>query len=253
MNLPVPSPFPGPIIYHKTTASTMELARIAVASPPEGGVREGTLFWAGHQSEGRGRIEGRRWNSEPGVSLLFTILISRSTPVCPVSAFPLVMGLSAALTLEDWGLNPEIKWPNDIILDHRKAAGILCETRGPWLSAGMGLNLGRSAVPPDLAEKAVSLEELLSEPPRPEAVMERFLQRFHQTLASAEWRDMGEQRLHRRGGEADVVLGLPGPGQEVKTGRVTGIGPQGELLLHCHKEGLFSVFSGEMGNWGGAT
>ena len=146
----------------------------------------------------------------------------------------LVMGLAAALTLEDWGLNPEIKWPNDIILDRRKAAGILCETRGPWLSAGMGLNLGRSAVPPDLAEKAVSLEELLSEPPRPEAVMERFLQRFHQTLASAEWRDMV-------------------PGQEVKTGRVTGIGPQGELLLHCHEEGLFSVFSGEMGNWGGAT
>lgn len=247
----VQSPFPGSIIYHKVTTSTMDLARRAVLDPPEGGLREGTLFWAGRQTEGRGRVEGRRWNTGPGETLLFTILIARDTPVCPVSAFPLVMGLAAALTLEDLGLGPEIKWPNDIMLNHRKAAGILCETRGPWLSAGMGLNLGRSAIPPELGAGAASLEEFLSRAPRPEEVLERFLHRLHGVLDLEDWREVVEPRLYRRGAVIQVVPGLPGTESAVRAGRVKGIGSRGELLLSNPEEGVFSVFSGEVLTWTG--
>lgn len=249
--MPVQSPFPGPIIYHKTTTSTMDLARKAFLDPPEGGLEEGTVFWAGHQTEGRGRIEGRRWNSGPGDSLLFTILVARDRPACPVSAFPLVMGLAAALTLEELGLTPEIKWPNDIILNHRKTAGILCETRGSWLSGGMGLNLGRQAVPPMLEGKAVALEELLCEVPGPGELLERFLHLFHETLGREDWRDMVEQRMYRRGAVVRVALGLPGSDQAERTGTVMGIGSRGELLLGNPQEGVFPVFSGEVLTWEG--
>lgn len=249
--MPIKSPFPGSIIYHKETSSTMDLARKAVLDPPDGGLREGTVFWAGYQTEGRGRLAGRRWSSGPGESLLLTVLISRESLSCPLSAFPLVMGLAAALTLEEMGLSPEIKWPNDIILNQRKAAGILCETRGAWLSAGMGLNLARSAVPPELNKKAVSLEELLSAVPETEAVLERFLHRFHEALNLERWHDMVEQRLYRRGAVVRVALGLPGSDQAEQTGTVVGIGSRGELLLRNPQEGLFSVFSGEVINWEG--
>ena len=247
----VQSPFPGSIIYHKETSSTMDLARRAVLDPPEGGLREGTVFWAGYQTAGRGRLAGRRWNSGPGDSLLFTVLIARDRPVCPVSAFPLIMGLAAALTLEEMGLSPEIKWPNDIILNQRKAAGILCETRGTWLSAGMGLNLRRSAVPPELKEKAVALEDLLCQIPDTEKVLERFLHRFHEALNLERWRDMVEQRLYRRGAPVQVALGLPGSDQKKRSGTVEGIGVQGELLLKNPTEGVYSVFSGEVLSWEG--
>jgi len=247
----VQSPFPGSIIYHKVTTSTMDLARSAVLEPPEGGLRNGAVFWAGHQTGGRGRVEGRRWSSRPGESLLFTILIAGDALGCPVSAFPLIMGLAAALTLEDLGLRPEIKWPNDIILSHRKAAGILCETRGPWLCAGMGFNLGRSAVPPELAGKGVSLDEFLSGAPLPGELLERFLHRLHKSLALENWREMVEQRLYRRGAVITVVPGLPGSDLTERSGRVMGVGSRGELLLHNCEDGAFSVFSGEVLTWEG--
>ncbi len=207
---------------------------------------DGAVFWAGYQSAGRGRLEGRRWDAAPGENLLFTILIPKERPILPVTAFPLGVGLAAALTLEGWGLEARLKWPNDVLCQGRKLAGILCETQGQWLSAGMGLNLAQRQFSPDLEKKAGSVAQFLEDPPSMENVLEAFLHHFHRVLSMEDWRSQVEKRLYRRGKELEVELGLPGEGALRRLGRVQGVGPGGELVLREAGGECFSVFSGEV-------
>lgn len=242
----ISSPFPGPILYYEEASSTMDLAQRAVEEGLDGASLEGAVFWAGYQRAGRGRLEGRSWESPPGEGLLFTVLISQRSLRIPMTAFPLVAGLSLALTLESFGLKPQIKWPNDLLIRERKAAGILCETQGPWLSAGIGLNLAQGRFPQGLAEKAVSMGQLLSRPPGAEKVLEKFLFHFHDVLKGKDWQSPVESRLFRRGDFLEVELGLPGGDSPKRSGILEGIGPRGELILREPGGSALSVFSCEV-------
>ena len=90
------------------------------------GCTAGTVVLAGSQSSGRGQY-GRLFNSPVG-GLYFTLVL---VPDLPLNALPLITlatGLACRETIQAvTGLEPLIKWPNDLYLDHRKVAGILCE------------------------------------------------------------------------------------------------------------------------------
>ncbi|MDR1081871.1 MAG: hypothetical protein LBQ79_13160 [Deltaproteobacteria bacterium] len=105
-------------------------------------------LFAESQTGGRGRY-GRTWASPPG-----HVYASMRLPLRPPfegSAAPAAMAAMLALALEEeTGTRILIKWPNDLILDGRKAGGILLENRRGALMAGIGLNVGR---PPDLSEE----------------------------------------------------------------------------------------------------
>lgn len=104
-----------------------------------------------HQRQGRGRL-GRTWSSPAGSSLLLSVLV----PV-PASAtlswMPLYAGLAVQQLLEaelPQDAQIDLKWPNDILVDNRKVAGILCEYLGEydgtrWVVVGIGINLSQSA------------------------------------------------------------------------------------------------------------
>ncbi len=137
------SPLAGPVTWTPEIGSTNdEAARLARA-----GALEGTVVGADHQTAGRGR-RGREWVDAPGEALMFTVILRPR--VSPVNAgmLPIVVALGLAGGLEACGVTGvEIAWPNDVLAQGTKVAGILCEMsadqeRVTWAIAGMGVNVG---------------------------------------------------------------------------------------------------------------
>lgn len=105
-----------------TTTSTQDAAA---------GLPVGSIVIADHQSAGRGRLD-RRWESPPGAALLATFVVA------PHPLASLAAGVGAA---EACGPRVRLKWPNDLLLDGRKLAGILVEIREGKALVGIGVNL----------------------------------------------------------------------------------------------------------------
>ena len=126
---------------------------------------------AGRQTKGRGRL-GRVWHSEANGNLYVSIAFRPRVAPERMAAFTLWMGLNLCELLENFAhVSPGLKWPNDILLDGRKAGGILTEARVDSdqirdLVFGLGLNINASTEswPSDLARRAVSLAEIAGEP-----------------------------------------------------------------------------------------
>lgn len=144
-----------------TCASTSDEA--GVWARAQGGERapEGAVVIADAQTRGRGRL-GRTWFSPPGESLYLTLLLRPTLAPHRAPPLSLVAGVALAETIEALGLHPELKWPNDLLLDGRKVAGILTEmaTSGSGIEhvlLGIGVNLHGIAFPDELAGRATSL------------------------------------------------------------------------------------------------
>ena len=142
------------------TDSTQRVAReLARAGAPEG-----TVVIAEAQTAGRGRL-GRTWHSPRGVNLYCSIVLRPPLSPAAVPQVALVAGVAAAAALaETPGLAPRLKWPNDVLIDGRKVAGILTEMEAEVervhhviLGIGVNLNAPRAAFPPELRERATSL------------------------------------------------------------------------------------------------
>jgi BirA family biotin operon repressor/biotin-[acetyl-CoA-carboxylase] ligase len=149
--------------YASEVGSTNDLA----AAAADRGESEGTTFVAGAQTAGRGRL-GRPWFSPPGAGLYFSIVVRRAS-IAPW--ITLAAGVAVAEGVRSaTGLPVQIKWPNDIVAvggtgfrARRKVAGILAEaSSGPdglhHVVVGIGINIGPAAFPPDLADRAGSIE-----------------------------------------------------------------------------------------------
>lgn len=141
-----------PRIHHAVTDSTNERAReLAIAGAPHG-----TVVTAGSQQAGRGR-QGRTWSAPAGSSLLCSIVLRDPHPL-----LPLVGGVAVADTIAGLGFDPGLKWPNDVLLDGRKVAGILAEGRPyeGWAVLGIGINVAvdLADLPAELHPTAASLE-----------------------------------------------------------------------------------------------
>jgi BirA family biotin operon repressor/biotin-[acetyl-CoA-carboxylase] ligase len=96
------------------------------------------------QTAGRGRL-GRSWFAAPGTSLLFSINLRPSVPTHRLPELSIVAGLSCADAIRDvTGLTPDIKLPNDLLVDGHKLAGILAEARDDRVVLGVGINVNTS-------------------------------------------------------------------------------------------------------------
>lgn len=104
-----------------------------------------TLLVALEQTAGRGRA-GRNWLSAPGKSLTFSLAWKFATPVHALVGLPLTVGIAIADALAMFDVPVRLKWPNDVLVDGRKLAGILIETAAQgrdasWAVIGIGINL----------------------------------------------------------------------------------------------------------------
>ncbi|MBK7781791.1 MAG: biotin--[acetyl-CoA-carboxylase] ligase [Anaerolineae bacterium] len=154
-----------PLEVHAELASTMDrLARLADAGAPSG-----AMVIADQQTAGRGRL-GRSWQAEPGQALMFSLLL-RPPPALQsperLAQLPMALALGALAALRLRLPDPSaaaLKWPNDLLLAGRKAAGMLTELAwdeaGPRVIVGLGLNLRQRAFPglPDATSLALALQ-----------------------------------------------------------------------------------------------
>ena len=132
------------------------------------GADEGLCIVARQQTAGRGR-HGRTWISEKDAGLYFSIVLR---PKFETRYLPLIMlmaGVAVHDTLQDFGLQPDIKWVNDILIGEKKISGILAETTetntGLAVILGIGINIRNSNFPAEMSDKATSIETALKSSP----------------------------------------------------------------------------------------
>lgn len=145
-----------PRVHHRLTDSTNERAKELAAA----GAPHGTLVTAGEQSAGRGR-QGRVWTAPPGKALLMSVVLRDLGPGHELVPLAAAVAVCEACEAVAPSVGCAIKWPNDVWIDRRKAAGILVEGRPQqgWMVLGIGLNVatGAEEFPEELHETATSL------------------------------------------------------------------------------------------------
>ena len=123
--------------YEDTVASTQ---RLLDDTDPEGAVAV-----AEQQSEGRGRL-GRSWHAPHGSSVLVSVLLTPAVPSERLPELSLVAGGAVAEAIKDTtGIEPAVKFPNDVLIGGRKVAGILAESKEGRVVLGVGVNVHQRA------------------------------------------------------------------------------------------------------------
>lgn len=121
----------------------------------------GSMVVADFQAAGRGRL-GRTWTAPAASSLLLSIVLRPGSAPERWPLISLAAGVAVCECLAGLGLEPGLKWPNDVLLGDRKVAGILSEAAEGVVILGIGLNVGRVEFPEEIASTATSLENFSS-------------------------------------------------------------------------------------------
>src|SRR5690554_6753506 len=238
----------GKMIHFNSLESTNKTAKeVAVVND------EGTVVVAEQQTKGKGRL-GREWISPNRKGLYFSVILKPDTDPTKVAKLTLLGAASVNRGLLDLGIQSLIKWPNDIVINGKKVAGILTEMSCELgtinhIIIGIGINVNQSKeeIPYDLRDRATSLlmesgkainrKELFA------AILNR-LDQFYMEFLQDENMD-GVLEICR---ENSAVIGkdvLVIQGGNSRKGHVVGINHSGELQVRFDT-GLETVFSGEV-------
>jgi BirA family transcriptional regulator, biotin operon repressor / biotin---[acetyl-CoA-carboxylase] ligase len=167
---------------------------------------EGAIATTDHQTGGRGR-RGRSWVEAPGTAVLVSVLL-RPPPEREAPQLSLVGGVAAALAVEEatW-LAAQIKWPNDVMVDRRKVAGVLAEARDGVVVLGIGINVNqtREQLPADARVAPASLRTIDGRVRDREEVLESLL--AHLDRLYARWREGGLDAIYEDLGARDFLRG----------------------------------------------
>lgn len=141
------------IHWHAVVASTMtEASRLAAS-----GAVSGTVVGAEEQTAGQGR-HGRAWHSEPGSGLYFSVILRYQLTPANLPVVTLAFGLAVRdAILQTTDLVCDLRWPNDVLIQSKKCAGILTLLEGSAIIAGIGVNVNHCGFPAELDGIATSL------------------------------------------------------------------------------------------------
>jgi len=236
----------GGLRYFDSIGSTNDEALAWAAA----GAPDLSIVVADEQTRGRGRLN-RKWFTPKGSGLAFSLILRPSADQRPhLSRTVGLAALSIAESCSRLGLAPRIKWPNDILLNGKKTAGILIENI--WsgddvdsLVIGMGINIHKDSVPPPefLQFPATSLEdEMDGEVPAREDVLFSILSdfiRWRERIHTNELVKAWEELLAFRGEQVQVHTG----GESPITGELLGLESDGSLcLLDSHDKSIIIRF-----------
>lgn len=148
------------IVWLDATPSTMiEAARLAGAGCPSG-----TAVGAEEQTAGQGRY-GRSWHSERESGLYVSVVLRLPLPAADLPVLTLALGLATAEAIaRATGLGCDLRWPNDVLIDGKKCAGILAQAADGAFIAGLGINVNHASFPAELAPQAISLRMAAGHP-----------------------------------------------------------------------------------------
>jgi BirA family biotin operon repressor/biotin-[acetyl-CoA-carboxylase] ligase len=243
----LPAPALGtPRLHLRRVDSTNERARVLARR----GAPHGTVVTAEEQTAGRGR-QGRSWVAPPASALLCSLIVRDPPPLLPLAAGVAVA--ECADTLRPAGGPPAcLKWPNDVLIEGRKVAGILVEARPQerWAVLGIGLNVAvdLDQLAPELRPRAATLG---LDPPAVEDALRELLARL------ARW--LSPQAQHRLTGAfaaRDALRGrwvgwsagiLTGGGRApARGGLAEGIDAAGRLVVRLDDGTRVALDSGEV-------
>jgi BirA family biotin operon repressor/biotin-[acetyl-CoA-carboxylase] ligase len=216
-----------PRLHLRSIGSTNARARELA----EAGAPHGTSVTAGEQTAGRGR-QGRGWSTPPGTALAVSLVIRDPDPL---------LSLRAGLAVADLaGAGARVKWPNDVLLDGRKVAGVLVEGRpqAGWAVLGMGVNaaLDPQTLPEDLRATAGTLG---LEPRELPQALDDLLSALERRLQQPPDAMLAELR------ERDALLGHA-VRWDGGAGTGAGIGDDGALLVRSADGVLHTLDAGEV-------
>ncbi len=230
--------FGVPYLWHPECGSTQDVLRGA-------GLPEGAVAATDHQTAGRGRRAARSWVDEQGTALLFSLLL-RPPAGTPVAQLSLVCALAVAESVEEAAaLEALVKWPNDVLVEGRKVAGILLEGGDGAVVCGIGVNVdqSREALPPHARTPAASLRMLTGRDQDRAALLVDLLERLEAHYDV--WLASGLARLLPSLERRDALRG-----REVTVGHVTGaaagIASDGRLRVRGADGTATLVASGEV-------
>jgi len=211
----------------------------------------GTVVLAENQTKGRGRKD-RSWSSAKGLNLTFSILISDSEilKIYP-GIINLACSLSVAVSIENiFQLNTNLKWPNDVLINNKKVAGILLESSSKGkninrIVAGIGINVNQVTFPADFKIPATSVKNEFKSNVEIESLLAEILNTFEELLESAsknpgyilkEWR----LKCNMIGDKITIS-----ENDKLKSGIFDDIDENGFLILKT-KNGLEKIISGDV-------
>ena len=237
------------VVFLNETDSTNRKARILA----EEGMGHGTLIVADTQTGGKGR-RGRTWYSPPGTSLAMSLILKPKLEVSKASMLTLVQAMAVASAIEEiCGMEAQIKWPNDILVNGKKVCGILTEMNLEMMEIssiiiGTGVNVNQEEFPADIAEIATSLKiekkRSLSRADIIEHICDLFEDYFEKFMESKDLSGMLDEYNARLISRGKIVKVLD-PGKEF-TGQALGINAFGELQVQKAEGEIVSVYAGEV-------
>ena len=215
------------------------------------GASEGTLALAEFQSAGRGRL-GRSWEVPEGTSVMMSILLRPKFEPQYAPTLTLVMGMAVAKAVKNLGFDVSIKWPNDVVVSHKKICGILTEMgvrdgKIDYAVIGVGINVNIREFPEEMADKATSLYlESGREFDRsqiPGLVMEAFEEYYEKFAATCDLSGLKEEYESILANYNQPVRVLA---KEPYEGVARGITDGGELLVEKTDGTIATVSAGEV-------
>ena len=242
----------GMLYFYETIDSTnVEAKRLA-----EKGAPSGTTVVSDHQTSGRGR-RGRTWESPKGSNVYFTILLRPQIPPAKASMLTLVMALAVAEGISRTCTGetlPGIKWPNDIVLEGRKAAGILTEMSLSveqdciqYVVIGTGINVKSQHFAEEVADRAIALEDVYG-PVNRSTLLANILEAFdeyYQQFLREENLSLLRDKYHCLLVNMDRKVRVLDPRGEYD-GIARGIRDTGELMVEREDGSLVDVYAGEV-------
>lgn len=237
------------VYYFDETDST----NIRIKQLAEEGAPHGALAVADQQSAGRGR-RGRTWESPKGCSIYMSILLRPEISPAAAPMLTLIMALSAAEGLhESTGLDFQIKWPNDIVLNGKKLVGILTEMSTEidyinYVAIGVGINTNMAEFPEELREKATSLRieigQIIKRSPIIAAVMKHFESNYSLFLETQNMESLRE-KYNSLLINKDKEVRIMGE-KEAFNALAMGINDKGELMVCREDATIEAIFAGEV-------
>ena len=215
------------------------------------GASEGPLALAEFQSAGRGRL-GRSWEVPEGTSVMMSILLRPKFEPQYAPTLTLVMGMAVAKAVKSLGFDVSIKWPNDVVVSHKKICGILTEMgvrdgKIDYAVIGVGINVNIKEFPEEMADKATSLYlESGKEFDRsqiPGLVMEAFEEYYEKFAATCDLSGLKEEYESILANYNQPVRVLA---KEPYEGVARGITDGGELLVEKTDGTIVAVSAGEV-------
>jgi len=239
--------------YHIRILDAVDSTNSVLMHAAEAGAPDGSVVCTEYQFAGRGR-RGRQWHSILGGSLTFSVLWRFEEGIAALVGLSLAVGVAIARALNRFSRFPvKLKWPNDVLVDYRKLAGILVEIQGDiqgpsFAVVGIGLNVNLPAVHRDSIDQAViDLEEMQVRVDRnillASCLVElKAVMNVMQEQGFAALRDEWEAHHAHAGQSVSLLL----PDRQVVTGTALGIDDSGAFLLQTENGTRMAYNSGDI-------